>query len=216
MFNETTIKILFLFLPGIISTAILQIFNEKNERFSIKEYFVYSFIFGIISYLLYSFTPWNNNPDIFYSLITYDNKSFPLRTKDIFFLSAFGVALGILFCFIRNCGITHLVANKFKISYETGFKNVLTTIYKSNDKDAQMLRKCYAMVKLLDGTADYYGYLKYYEIHENYTEICLCKDDKSGEVDINFTKNLGNSKEYRQNGVYLNLLNGTFTIEFAS
>lgn len=204
MFNQTTIKILFLFLPGIIATVILEFFNEKNKKFSIKDFFICSFTLGVVSYILYSIY----EKDILTSLMNYNENLFPLKEKDIFYLSVIGLILGIILTYLRTHGKIYLLANKLKISYETGFKDVFTSIYKSDNKDMKKLREKYIQIKLIDGTADYYGFLKHYEKHDNYTEVLLY------EVDIIFNKNLGSSSEYTQEAIYLNLLNGTFQIEF--
>nr|DAL57724.1 MAG TPA_asm: Protein of unknown function (DUF1616) [Caudoviricetes sp.] len=215
MFNNTTIKILFLFLPGIITVAILQFFNEKNKKYSLNETFFFSFIFSIVSYIIYSFF----NKEVLVKLINYDNLNFPLTTRDIFYLCSIGTILGLVFTFLRTRGTIQNQANNFKISYETGFKTVLETIYKSNFPNMKTLREKYVQIKLFDGTADYCGFIKHYEIHDNYTEFLLfgtdtLSDNPQEQVEITFKNNSNPNKDYTQPAVYLKLPNGSFSIEY--
>ena len=215
MFNNTTIKILFLFLPGIITVAILQLFNEKSKKYSLNETFFFSFVSGIISYIIYSFF----NKEVLIKLINYDDLNFPLTTLDIFYLCLIGTALGVLFTFLRTRGTIHNLANKVKISYETGFETVLATIYKSNFPEMETLRGKYVQIKLFDGTADYYGFIKYYECFDNYTEFLLfgtdsLSDNVQEQVEITFKNNSNSNKNYTQSAVYLKLPNGSFSIEY--
>ena len=215
MFNNTTIKILFLLLPGIITVAILQFFNEKNKKYSLNETFFFSFIFSIVSYIIYSFF----DKGVLVRLINYDDLNFPLTTCNILCLCLIGTILGLIFTFLRTRGAVHRVANILKLSYETGFKTVLETIYKSNFPVMETLRGKYVQIKLFDGTADYYGFIKYYESHDNYTEFLLfgtdcLSDDEEKQVEITFKNNSNPSKTYTQSAVYLKLPNGSFSIEY--
>lgn len=220
MFDLATIKILFLFLPGIFSTTILELFNEKNKKYSVNERIFYSFILSILSYFLYLILVkifyQSNNKNLLIELINFNGTSFPLSIREIFFLSLIGVALGIIFTILRTQGLIHKYTCKYRISYETGFNSVFKTIYKSNEKEMKNLREKYVQIKLLDGTADYYGFIKLYEIHDNYIEVLLFGSETlaNGDVEINFKNNLRNPKEYTQKAIYLILLNGTFIIEY--
>lgn len=212
MFNETTIKILFLFLPGIISVSIMQYFKNKNVKYTVNETFLYSFINGVFSYVIYSLV----NKDILTKLINYDNNNFPLVIDDIFYLCLIGIFLGVFFTYLRTHGIINKIFRYFKISYEDGYETVLETIHKYDLDELEKVREKFVQIKLLDGTADYFGFIKHYEIHNEYTEFLLFGNDsiKKEPVEINFKNNLGPTKEYKQDAVYLLLKNGSFVIEF--
>lgn len=52
--NETILKIMITFFPGIIVTSILQLFNPRNKKFSNVEFTLYSFVYGMITNLFIS------------------------------------------------------------------------------------------------------------------------------------------------------------------
>lgn len=212
MFNETIIKILFLFLPGIIAVSIMQYFKNKNRKYTVNETFLYSFIIGVISYVIYSIF----EKEVITKLINYNTNNFPLVTKDIFYLCSIGILLGVMFTYLRTHGVINKIFSYFKISYEDGYETVLETIHKYDFGELEKVREKFVQIKLLDGTADYFGFIKHYEIHNEYTEFLLFGNDsiKKEPVEIIFKNNLGPSKEYKQDAVYLLLKNGSFVIEF--
>lgn len=196
--NETILKIMITFFSGIIVTSILQLFNPRNKKFSNVEFTLYSFVYGMITSLLISI--------IYKTGLDFSLKMLPTK-EDLLISFGFALFLGIFVSFLRNCGFLHNLAFKFHISYEHGFDNALDFLYKSSFSEAKKIRKSYVNVKLLDGTATYYGSLVAQEVQTTYTEIVL------KEVDI-FFKNNPLSNKYKQDAVYLQLVPGTFFIEF--
>lgn len=51
MLDLNSIRVLFLFFPGIITVAIIQLWAPKNKNFSTNEVFMYSFIWGVLCYI---------------------------------------------------------------------------------------------------------------------------------------------------------------------
>lgn len=196
--NETILKIMITFFSGIIVTSILQLFNPRNKKFSNVEFTLYSFVYGMITSLLISI--------IYNTGLDFSLKTLPTK-EDLLISFGFALFLGMFVSFLRNCGLLHNLAFKCHISYEHGFSNALDFLYKSSFSEAKKIRKSYVNVKLLDGTATYYGSLVAQEVQTTYTEIVL------KEVDI-FFKNNPLSNKYKQDAVYLQLVPGTFFIEF--
>lgn len=197
--NETVLKIMITFFPGIIVTSILQLFNPRNKKFSNVEFTLYSFVYGMITNLLISV--------LYKTGLDFSLKTLPTK-NDLFTSFGFALFLGIIVSFLRNCGLLHNLAFKFHVSYEHGFSNALDFIYNSSFSQAKEIRKSYVNIKLLDGSASYYGQLVVQEIHPTYTEIVL----KNPDV---FFKNNQKSVSYEQDAIYLQLIPGTFFMEFA-
>lgn len=204
MIDSNFIRLMFLFLPGIIATTILQQTNKKREKYSTESFFLYSFIFGITSYLILSLIPCSNFKKIILGLL--NNKlEVDIQLSDIFLSFIVGIIIGLTTSFIRTKGILQLVFSKLNISYSLGFKSALSTLYSSLDKDIIPYRSKWVCIKLFDQSAIYHAqHLHLYAEHESYIEITLCN------VDIT----LKGKKVYNQNYVYLNLTPGTFHIEY--
>ncbi|MGL6113524.1 MAG: hypothetical protein ACRC1R_00655 [Cetobacterium sp.] len=197
--NETILKIMITFFPGIIVTSILQLFNPRNKKFSNVEFTLYSFVYGMITNLLISI--------VFKTGLDFSLTILPTK-KDLFISFGFALFLGTIVSLLRNCGFLHNLAFKFHISYEHGFSNALDFIYNSSFPQAKEIRRSFVNIKLLDGSASYYGELIVQEIHPTYTEIVLKKPDI-------FFKNNRKSLIYEQDAIYLQLIPGTFFMEFA-
>lgn len=235
MLSLNSIRVLFLFLPGIITVSILQLFNPKNKKFSVNEIFMYSFIFGVLSYLgaygtayimelFISFFQYIKTPDVGLNLselakdshkyinileISLNNSDLKISLSQITVSCTIGMILGLIATSLRNKGIIHKKALKLGVSYETGYPNVLSTIYKSNSAYAEKLRGAPVSIKMLDGTSSYQGRVKYYDFNESHIELLL------EEVTIFFKNNeKGLPKLYKQDSVYLTLIPGTFILEF--
>lgn len=229
--NDLTFKIVFLFLPGIFAVTILEIFNDKNTKYTTNQKIFYSFILSIISYFLYELTKYifyfikfkfmrgedyekiNRSKNILLELINFDKNKFPFTSSEIFVLVIIGIILGIIFVKVRENGCIHRIAGKLGITYNTGYSTVLDNIYKSGDLIPETLRKKYVCIQLLDGSAKYEGFISLYEKQKDYTEILL-----TGNNDITSKENVyityKNGKAIEEKALYLSLKDGSFTIEF--
>ncbi|MGL4866208.1 MAG: hypothetical protein ACRC3I_11865 [Cetobacterium sp.] len=197
--NETILKIMITFFPGIIATSVLQFFNPRNKKYSSVEFTLYSFVYGVIISIGIN--------HFFNTGLDFSLNSLPDKNELVlsFFVAFF---VGITSSFLRNCGLFHAIAHQFHISYESGFENALDFIYKSSFKNAKLIRKSYVNVKLLDGSATYYGEIVVQESHSDYVELVL------KNVSI-FFKNNPKDVRYEQDAVFLQLVPGTFFIDFA-
>lgn len=227
--NDLTFKIVFLFLPGIFAVTILEIFNDKNIKYTTNQKIFYSFILSIISYFLYELIKYifyfikfmrgedcekiNRSENILLKLINFDKNKFPFTAFEIFILVIIGIILGIIFVKFRENGYIHRIACKLGITYNTGYSTVLDNIYKSGDLIPETLRKKYVCIQLLDGSAKYEGFISLYEKQKDYTEILL-----TGNNDITSKENVyityKDGKTIEEKALYLSLKEGSFTIEF--
>ncbi len=213
--NPFIFSLAIIFLPGIVTTSILQFFNTLNKKYTQMIFFLYSFLNGAITYFIIFFF---KKKSLFETLNSFlsgktskdSTNLVPFITNDFDFLLSLVIALilGIFFSFIRNKGSLHRIASSFGITYETGFNSALEYIYKDDTLYTNSLKESYVNIKLLDGTAIYKGILVVQELHPEFTEILL------HNVEILFINNPLETKKYRQNDVYLQLKPGTFVIEW--
>lgn len=213
--NPFIFSLAIIFLPGIVTTSILQFFNTLNKKYTQMIFFLYSFLNGVITYfIIFSFRKKN----LFLTLNSFVSEKTskdstnltPFITDDFDFLLSLIIAfvLGLFLSFIRNRGSLHQIASKFGITYETGFNSALEYIYKNNSIYTNSLKESFVNIKLLDGSALYQGTLMVQEFHPEFTEILL------NDVTIIFPNNLGENIKYEQSDIYLQLKPGTFVIEW--
>ncbi len=110
----TTIKILFLFLPGIIYCLIREkiTFHQKKE---FNYFMIRSFVFGVISYLVYGiyiviFQKKNLEDISFLKYILSNNVN--IQINEIFFASIIAVIMAILFSWLKNQHVFENIFNK--------------------------------------------------------------------------------------------------------
>ena len=211
--------------PGVIVTSILQFFNIKSESYNNIKFCLYSFIYGLIIELFYfSFSLKEN---LKFEIGVGKDAKVKLRDfiisinwKDIFWLLIISIIIGVILSFLRNSGYVHGRASRYRITYETGFKTLLYSIYHSQEEYFVNVAKCYVYIKLLNGKAGYYGVLMAYEDQKDYIEILL------KNVDIYFENNLPSisqneeereappKKNYKKPYLYLQLRPCEFQIEY--
>lgn len=210
--DTITIETALLLFPGIIFSTILQIFNIRNKNYSKFKFYLYSFIFGIIIQIFtYSF--------IFKKDIMSYNDINKLEVKEFFILLIITIIIALLFVFIKNNGIIYKIAFYFGITFETGFETLLDSIYHSSIKKINAPRNCFVRIKMLDGSATYYGTLEGYDIHETYIEILLNVSRiflKNNPPDISNNLELKKTKKYYKDCkyIYLQLKPCEFQIEY--
>lgn len=200
------IKILIIFFPGIWITSILQFFNLKNKEYSNLRFLLYSFINGVLILFILGlfglkdfFNP--NSKDVFAVLY-----NLPISLIGYIFLLSTTIA--ITFLYIKCNSLIHWVAYVLGLTYETGSETLLDAIYHSKTGYLKGLQDSAVHIKLLNGEADYYGLLRYYEIQNNFVEIILSNPQ------VRFNKNFY-GKEYEQDNIYLQLQPFSFQIEYA-
>lgn len=196
------INLILIFFSGIIVTTILQLFNARNKKYNQIELVFSTFVNGMfLNIVIFKFVFKKSFINILY-------ENLKINENEFFISIFFSIFMGILFVYIRENGILHLIAYKCNISFTSGFENILDMIMKDSDKDIKDLKKCFVNIKFLDGSVNYQGKIKAQETQANYIEILL------ENVQIDFPKNIFENKEYFQPAVYLQLIPGTFKIEF--
>jgi len=139
--SELSIRLLFLFLPGIIATIIIDSLTDHNERKS-TDFFVYSFILGAVSYLLIGVLTifiknetWKMN---FLECIYDVNQKISAIEVGIGCVSGIIIALLVSYCI--NNKLLHRFARKYGISRRFGEMDVWGYIFNSKDIEWVLLR----------------------------------------------------------------------------
>ncbi len=124
--TELTVKLLLLFFPGIICFLLVDALVVHRER-KLHEIFLLSFVYGILSYLLYAITAagwsrsWPPDVSIFTSLA---DKDTAINIADVLFASAVATGLGIAVSVLLNHYWLHDIARSLKITRKFGQANV--------------------------------------------------------------------------------------------
>ncbi len=149
--SELSIRLLLLFLPGIIATIIIDTLTEHYERKSL-DFFIYSFILGIGSYLFLYLTV-----GIFKVLLSafffYDPKSWEINfleciynvnQKINIFEVGFGCISGIILALLICYSINHKLLNRFAkwldISRKFGDLDVWGYVFNSEEVEWILIR----------------------------------------------------------------------------
>ena len=227
--NYDILKIAFIFIFGLITTEIYNIYLPRNKKLLIKEKILYSFLYGVIVYLIYDFLNYlissisfllfcplhskeyitEIKPTITFLFNTLEQKeNLKLGGVNIAFLVFISISFGGILSYIRTKKFFSLIGNKLLLKDSSvGGDSLLESIYETNHKLYKPLLNMWVQIKLLDGSAHYFGDLQMYEVFDDRIELLLF------DVDIYFEKNTSD-KNYSQHAVYLNLKPGTFQIEY--
>lgn len=195
------IKVLIIFFPGIWITSILQFFNPKNKEYSNLRFLLYSFINGVLILFILGLLGLKdfldpNAKDVFAILY-----NLPISLIGYIFLLS--TTVGLSFLCIKGNAYIHWIFYTLRFTFETGSETLLDAIYHSKNSYLRKLQDSNVHIKLLNGQAEYYGFLQYYEKHDDLVEIILT-DSK-----IHF-----NDKEYKKENIYLQLKPLSFQIEY--
>lgn len=113
-FSELTIKLIILFLPGLISASLLQMFGNKRNLDN-REFFVLVVVNGFISYLIPGMLGRNNT--FFNSLL---DTSMTIDYKEVLYSSTISVGLGIVETYFVNYCLLYKIAQRAKLTTKSG------------------------------------------------------------------------------------------------
>lgn len=148
-FTEFTIKLLFLFLPGIIATLVIDVLTSHRKR-NIFYFIIYSFVFGTLSYLILNIFIKTNNWIVEkrgYSptwnskfLDAVYNSDISLNTNEVLSSSIIGIIVGLFTVYIINHKLVYRIAKKFKISNKHGDGDIWEYVFSSADVEWVVIR----------------------------------------------------------------------------
>lgn len=186
-FSNLTIKLIVLFLPGLISVSLLQMFGNK-KRLDNREFFVLVVINGFISYLI---------PDLFFKnnsfFVSLLNPKVNTSLLEVFIASVLSVGLGILEVYLSNRCVLYKLAQRKKLTTKSGQDTVWDETFDDGGKGSSN----FIYVRNHETNELYAGSIKNYSMSSNgKKELLLNNVDV---YDLNNRKN----KLYHLEGIYL-------------
>lgn len=127
-FSELTIKLIILFLPGLISASLLQMFGNKRKLDN-REFFILVVVNGFISYLIPCLFCRNNT--FFQSLL---DTSMIVDYKEVILSSKISVGLGILETYLVNYCLLYKLAQLAKLTTKSGQDTVWDETFDNGGK----------------------------------------------------------------------------------
>lgn len=204
-----TLKLLFLFFPGIIALFIIETLTEyqsKNNYYQI----VYTFVLGILSYCTLFFIKLLH---LFICQIICGNKcSYPkmsififvknieLDYMEILFATGISILLGILFTYIIQNGLFHKFANKIHISNKFAGSSVWGHILNIKKLDT------WVVVRDIKNDLMYEGWINAFSEKFENNELFLS--------DVKVYKNSSGEELYHIDGLYITRHPNELTIEY--
>lgn len=139
-FTELTIKILFIFFPGLIAVIIINNLTT-HKKVEFKFFIIYSFILGTLSYMVIyillivnniylGFNGFKSHKNLAFMDVLTNNESF-VNGKEIIFATIIAFFLSLLISLILNNGWLHIIARKLKITNQFGEKDVWQYLFNS-------------------------------------------------------------------------------------
>lgn len=126
-FSILTIKLLFLFLPGIVYCLVYDMitFHQKKE---FNYFIIHSFIFGVISYFIYGVITFIKEQSFneIHFLKDLLNNNAKLHINEIFYATIIGFVLSIFIAWLKNQSVFKNILNKdfYKNFYNIERKNI--------------------------------------------------------------------------------------------
>lgn len=214
--SEFALRLLFLFYPGIICHLVMDGLTVHRER-KPHQVFLYSFVLGVLSYLLYviasaifhfatqfrfgetdACVSYPELPQFFSSLT---NSKVPLDFVEILWVTVFSVALAFLLSKALNDKWLVRIGNKLALSNSIGDPNIWC--FSLNAKDIQ-----WATVRLIDQKIMYQGYIRAFSDTEETRELLLTNVIAYNEVT--------GKQLYTSDRIYLSMTPENIVIELPS
>ena len=209
MFTVLAVKILLIFFPGILGAKIMETFLQGKKKYTNTEWVVNSFLLGLSSYVIVTFSPqFNLN---FIDIFSDVNK---LKITTPIFISTVVVSV-ILSSFLSlalNKDIIHIAARWLGITIDSPHKKVIKDIFSSETSYLKDLRGRYVNVKRYDINIHYVGFIKGFDLEGNLLELLL--DDVTVYYYETTDDGTNEEKSYDIKSVYLNLNTEKISIEF--
>ena len=189
-----TIKLLFIFFPGIIASGIFYKLTTHKD-YSTTEYIVSGFIYGVVSYLIL---------DLFIKVDFIEcifDKNESINSNQIIYASLIGVTIGIIMVVFKTYELTYRLARFFKITKTFSEDNVWSHVLNCPD-----IYQSWVLVRDSNEDKMYEGWIEYYSDDISGNELFL----RDVKVYVNSTA----AELYYLDGMYISRNTDNITIEF--
>lgn len=173
--SELLVRVLFLFLPGIIATIVIEMLTSHRKR-QAMHFIIHSYLLGVMSYGLLLFIVFINNKIVIIRgevptwevtfLKTLFNDKENIHVNEVFWASLIGLLVAILITAMINYSLIYWLTNKLKISRKHGEGDVWDFMFNSSDTN---------WVNIRYNDFVYQGSVVSYSEKENTREVLLNK-----------------------------------------
>lgn len=206
--SELAIRVLLLFLPGIICHFIVDALTVHRERQS-HEIFLLGFLYGVLAYLIYGtavfflrpistwFAGTTTGEVVFFKSLT--DPKVAISLLEVGMVSLVGGLFGIGLSAGINHRLLHRVARRFKISRHSGYLNVWSFALELNEVR-------WATVRDLEHKLMFCGYIRGFSDVDEVGELLL--------TDVIVYNEVSGQELYRADAMYLGRKRECLTVEF--
>ncbi len=163
-FTELTMKLLFIFFPGIIITLLYDRLTSQPQR-SPFFFLVYSFVFGMSTYIILGLIDLFRNSNFFIFPLIYD-VSHQIDSWTILRALIISIPLVIVLSYISNFKILYRVARFIKCSKQTGYHAIWEEFFDATDI-------IYVTIRDLKNNLMYQGWVESFSQFKEDREILL-------------------------------------------
>jgi hypothetical protein len=207
-FSELTIKLLLIFLPGIIATIIVDNLTTHRNR-DFKYFIINSYLLGMLTYLLLNLLISINNSIVIWNgfeptlkmkfLGNLLNMSDQISIKEVFFATLLAILIGIIVSVCINYKIFHQIAIKLGITRKFGDADVWQYTFNSPDIT-------WVIVRNIDTDIMYQGWVHAFSDTCDINELFLRQ--------VTVYKNSTGIKLYEMDGIYIKQNKDVLVLEF--
>lgn len=200
-----TIKLILLFLPGIISRLIVEALTSIKEK-RLFYFVVFALILGFANYLVYALSvtiynwlPFITNPVKVYFFVSLSEATTVIDYQEIFSVCLVSIILGLFFSKAINNSWLHRFARKLKISRTFADADVWGYIFNSDDIG-------WITVRDLKNGLVYQGWVSAFSERHGENELLL--------KDVRVFRDIDEEELYSTAALYIHRDKGDITIDF--
>ena len=127
--SEFTLRIIILLFPGVIATSIFNVYQNKTQNISQRDFVMMICISGVISYLPLLLI--DKNLAIFRALL---NADISIKLEEVFAASLIAIVVGVIMSVISNYALIYRLGNLLQISNKSGELSVWDEMFKDKGK----------------------------------------------------------------------------------
>lgn len=180
-----TIRIILLFFPGIVATALFRLISNKGNIEN-REYFVKALIYSFLSYGTLALFSLINKITIectFFDALTDINV--PINYIEVFVVTIIAILISIVSLYMSNNNCLFKFGSKIRITTKTGEADVWGELFNNSNKGI----KDFVYIIFVDKNLIYGGFVENFSLINQYREIIL--------KEVRVFENEGKRKELR-------------------
>lgn len=204
VFSDFALRIILLFIPGIIALLIIDRLTS-HRSLKVFQWVIYSLLLGFSSYVFYyliilflgKLCPSNEYTFSFFRALT--DKDITLEFGEIILVTGLSIIIGFIFVYLINYTVLHRIAQKIKASKKFGDYDVWGYLMNSD----QIYK---VIVRDRENDLMYYGRIK------AFSDACI--KDELFLKDVRVYRNSDAEMLYKMPGIYISKKRENLILEF--